>query len=185
MDDISKNRILNQLPTQSEVMQNNNNYNAQTPTNYIPPPIYNNNNIIQPNTNLEGANAYNNQLYVPVKIPGPEPMEVHQSPNKQNLQKHKRKKKAKQPVELLSVIPNKDFKRPNKKCPCDCCCYCDDCCECECCDCECCNCDECCNCNCNSNCCDECCQGTKACLECFSAFCQCVGACLSCLEIFK
>ena len=41
MEDNPNNQLLDQLPTQDEIIQINNN-NDQTPSNYIPPPIYEN-----------------------------------------------------------------------------------------------------------------------------------------------
>ena len=41
MEDNPNNQLLDQLPTQDEIIRINNN-NDQTPSNYIPPPIYEN-----------------------------------------------------------------------------------------------------------------------------------------------
>ena len=101
MDDFHNNQLLDDLPTQNEVMhnnneervsnynpppiydnnipqeviQNNNNNNDQTPTNYNPPPIYDNNipqEVIQNNNSNNNNNNNNNTEQIPINyIPPP------------------------------------------------------------------------------------------------------------------
>ena len=55
MDDFPSNKLLDDLPTQNEVMQSNSNNASQTPTDLTPPPIYDNDN----NTNNQPSQYYN------------------------------------------------------------------------------------------------------------------------------
>ena len=69
MDDNSNNPILDQLPSENEVLQNNNdnNSNEQIQSNYTPPPIYENNNSNIPQEVLHPPQN------VPVQYPPPPP----------------------------------------------------------------------------------------------------------------
>ena len=70
MDDNSNNPILDQLPSENEVLQNNNdnNSNEQIQSNYTPPPIYENNNSNIPQEVLHPPQN------VPFNIPRPHPL---------------------------------------------------------------------------------------------------------------
>ena len=79
MDINSNNPLIDQLPTQNEVYQSHNN-NEQTPSDYIPPPIYDNNIIQDINkdnndnneprlSTLEAPPAYDNYIKLDVKDP--------------------------------------------------------------------------------------------------------------------
>ena len=79
MDINSNNPLIDQLPTQNEVYQSHNN-NDQTPSDYIPPPIYDNNIIQDINkdnndnneprlSTLEAPPAFDNYIKLDVKDP--------------------------------------------------------------------------------------------------------------------
>ena len=55
-DDIPSNQLLDDLPTQNEIIQNN---NGETVSNYNPPPIYDNN---IPQEVIQNNNNNNNQI---------------------------------------------------------------------------------------------------------------------------
>ena len=67
MEDNPNNQLLDQLPTQDEIIQINNN-NDQTPSNYIPPPIYENNN----NINNTPQEIPSQPEYPPIEIQTPQ-----------------------------------------------------------------------------------------------------------------
>ena len=67
MEDNPNNQLLDQLPTQDEIIQINNN-NDQTPSDYIPPPINENNN----NINKTPQEIPPQQEYPPIEIQTPQ-----------------------------------------------------------------------------------------------------------------
>ena len=67
MKDNSNNQLLDQLPTQDEIIQINNN-NNQTPSDYIPPPINENNS----NINKTPQEIPSQPEYPPIEIQTPQ-----------------------------------------------------------------------------------------------------------------
>ena len=87
MEDNPNNQLLDQLPTQDEIIQINNN-NNQTPSDYIPPPINENNS----NINKTPQEIPSQPEYPPIEIqtPQPKPQSIYEElkikdPLSQNL----------------------------------------------------------------------------------------------------
>jgi hypothetical protein len=146
MDINSNNPLIDQLPTQNEVYQSHNN-NEQTPSNYIPPPIYANNNI-QNETNkdindnnedqlssLEAPPAYDNFLTLDVKDPlSQDNIYLNNKPPQSTGRdqiSQENNSEVEEPVYQLNVLPHENYDRDSRpccECCCgDCCCYCDRC----------------------------------------------------------
>ena len=99
MENNSNNPLSDQLPTQNEIYQSHNNNvkynNEQTPSNYNPPPIYDNNipqEINQDNNNnegrlssLEAPPAYDNYQPLDVKAPLSYPSQTNIKDNNSNI----------------------------------------------------------------------------------------------------
>ena len=163
MDINSNNPLIDQLPTQNEVYQSHNN-NEQTPSNYIPPPIYANNNI-QNETNkdindnneprlstLEAPPAYDNFLTLDVKDPlSQDNINLNNKPPQSTGRdqiSQENNSEVEEPVYQLNVLPHENYDRDSRPC-CECCCD-DFCCYCDRCSEDCCG--EC------SRCCSTCCR---------------------------
>ena len=165
MDDNSNNPIIDQLPSQNEVYQNHNNNlnynNEQTPSNYIPPSIYDNNNNIDQEINndnndnnesrlssLDAPPAYD--IYQPSGVQDPlnqDSLNIYNNPpqsigGKEIFQETN--SETVEPVYQLQVDPYKHHNGIIRPC-CECCCG-DCCCDCD---------------RCSEDCCAECCRCCK------------------------
>ena len=168
MDINSNNPLADQLPTQNEVNQSHNN-NEQTPSNYIPPPIYDNN--ISEETNKDNKenndNNDNNEdqlstLEAPPAYDNYQQLDVKDSLIQDNINLNNKSPQStgrdqisqennsevEEPVYQLNVLPHENYDRDSRPC-CECCCG-DCCCYCD---------------RCNEDCCGEC---SRCCSTCCS-----------------
>ncbi len=173
MDGNSINLTVNQLPTQNEVYQihNNTNYNnEQTPSNYIPPSIFDNN--ISQEINQDNNESRLSSLDAPPTYNNYQPSGVKDPLSQDNLNIYNKSPQSiggkeisqetnsvvEEPVYQLQVEPYQNYNDIFRPC-CQCCCG-EICCDCDRCSEDCC--DEC------NSCCDRCCTNPN-CIKFFQA----------------